>query len=134
MPKLLGNHWMVAKGVLRYLQGNIDFRIEYTDLFDVNLIGFSNSECAQNLDDRRSITGYAFNIGSGVLTCMERRMKVQANKIDVVSCPTTKKVLHSSIISWNDILKCFLTSSRLAAIIKPRRSLLHEFSTFLAIA
>ena len=31
------NHWLAAKGVLRYLQGTSDFGILYSDSFDVSL-------------------------------------------------------------------------------------------------
>eukprot|EP00253_Pinus_taeda_P020331 PITA_20331 len=35
--------------------------------------GFSDSDWAGNLDDRRSITGYTFNIGSGVITWSSKK-------------------------------------------------------------
>ena len=34
----------------------------YTDESDVELVGFSNLDWDGNLDDRRSTSGYAFNI------------------------------------------------------------------------
>lgn len=40
MSKPLESHWVVAKGVLRYLQGTLDFGIVYTDSFDVRLTSF----------------------------------------------------------------------------------------------
>ena len=52
MSKPLENHWVAAKGVLRYLQGTLDFGIKYTDSFDVRLTGFSDSDWVENLDDR----------------------------------------------------------------------------------
>ena len=39
------NHWLAAKGVLRYLQGTTDFGILYFDSFDVSLRGY--------IEDRR---------------------------------------------------------------------------------
>jgi hypothetical protein len=49
-----------------YLKGTVDFGIEYTNDFNVELTGFSDSDWAGNPDDRKSTTGYAFNIGSGI--------------------------------------------------------------------
>ena len=62
------NHWIAAKGVLRYLQGTSDFGILYSDSFDVSLTGYTDSDWAGNLDDRRSIIGYAFSIVFGVIS------------------------------------------------------------------
>lgn len=61
MSKQRESHWIAAKSVLRYLCGTFHFGILYTDVSDVTLAGFPDSDWAGNLDDRRSITGYAFN-------------------------------------------------------------------------
>ena len=63
----LESHWMTTKSVLRYLLGTSDYGILYTNTYDVTLAGFSDFDWAGNLDNRRSITGYAFSIGSGVI-------------------------------------------------------------------
>lgn len=61
------------KGVVRYLQGTSGFGILYYDSFDVSFTGYTNSDWARNLDDRRSITGYAFSIGSGVISWCNKK-------------------------------------------------------------
>ena len=38
------NHWIAAKGVLRYLQGTSNFGILYSNSFDVSLIGYIDSD------------------------------------------------------------------------------------------
>lgn len=73
MSKPLESHWNVAKSVLRYLQGTVDYNIIYTDSSDVRLIGFADSDWAGNLYDCISITGYAFSIGSGVITWCSKK-------------------------------------------------------------
>lgn len=67
------NHWLAAKGVLRYLQGTSDFGIFYSDSFDVSLTGYANYDWLGNLDYRRSIAGYAFRIGSGVISWCSKK-------------------------------------------------------------
>eukprot|EP00253_Pinus_taeda_P011823 PITA_11823 len=52
MSKPLKSHWVTAKSVLRYLSGN--------------------------LDDRRSIIGYAFSIGSGVIAWSSKKKSTVA--------------------------------------------------------
>ena len=73
MAKPHESHWNAAKVVLRYLKGTLDYGIKYTDASDVELTGYSDSDWAGNLDDRRSTTGYAFNIGSGVVSWSSKK-------------------------------------------------------------
>eukprot|EP00253_Pinus_taeda_P006247 PITA_06247 len=68
MAKPHESHWIAAKRVLRYLKGTINFGIEYTNACNVELTGHSNSDWAGNPDDRKSTTGYVFNIGSGAIS------------------------------------------------------------------
>lgn len=73
MSKPLASHWVAAKGVLRYLQGTLDFGIKYIDSFDVRLTCFSDLDWAINQDDRQSITGYAFNNGSRIISWSNKK-------------------------------------------------------------
>jgi hypothetical protein len=66
MVKPLEIHWNAEKVVLRYLKGTLDYGIKYIDASDVELTGYSDSDWAGNLDDRRSTTRYVFGIGSGL--------------------------------------------------------------------
>jgi hypothetical protein len=61
-------HWNVAKEILRYLKGTLDYGIKYIDSSDVELTGYSESDWAGNLDDQISTTGYAFGIESRVIS------------------------------------------------------------------
>lgn len=45
----------------------------YIDESDVELAGFSYSYWARNPDDRRSTSGYEFNIGSGVISWSSKK-------------------------------------------------------------
>ena len=73
MAKPHENHGKATKRVLRYLKGTIDFGIEYTNDFDVELTGFSDSDWAGDLDDKKSTTGYAFSIGSGIVSWSSKK-------------------------------------------------------------
>jgi hypothetical protein len=66
MAKPHDNHWKEAKRVIQYLKGTVDFGIEYTNHLNVELIGYSDSDWTGDPDDRKSTTGYAFSIGSGL--------------------------------------------------------------------
>lgn len=58
---------------MRYLQGTVDYDVIYTDSSDVRLTEFADSDWAGNVDDHRSITGYAFSIGFGVITWSRKK-------------------------------------------------------------
>ena len=67
-----------SKSVLRYLSGTSNYGILYTDTSDVTLAGFSDSDWAGNLDDRRSITSYALSIGFGVIAWSRKKQSTVA--------------------------------------------------------
>jgi hypothetical protein len=73
MEKPHESHWNATKEVLRYLKGTLDYGIKYIDASDVELIGYSDSDWVGNLDDRRSTTGYVFNIGSRVVSWSSKK-------------------------------------------------------------
>ena len=76
MAKPNDNHWKAAKKVLRYLKGTLNFGLLYIDKFDVQLPGFFDSDWIGNLDDRRSTTRYAFNIGSRVISWSSKKQPI----------------------------------------------------------
>lgn len=114
---------MVAKGVLRYLQWTINVEIKYTDSFDVKLTGYLDSDWARDMDDRRSITGYAFNIGSGVISWSSKKQNaISLSSIGAeyqVVCATTceviwlRRILHDAWEEQKDdmVIKCDNQSS-----------------------
>ncbi|CAL2258196.1 unnamed protein product [Prunus armeniaca] len=61
-------HYGTAKRVLRYIQGTIDFGIEYHKGKEAVLIGYCDSDWIGIQDDMRSTSGYAFSFGSGVFS------------------------------------------------------------------
>ncbi|XP_068320837.1 secreted RxLR effector protein 161-like [Pyrus communis] len=61
-------HMGIAKRVLRYIQGTLDFGIEYVKGKSTILIGYYDNDWAGSEDDMRSTLGYAFNLGSGVFS------------------------------------------------------------------
>ncbi|CAL8999891.1 unnamed protein product, partial [Prunus brigantina] len=60
-------HYGAAKRVLRYIQGTIDYGIEYVAGNSALLIGYCDSDWSGSEDDRKSTSGYAFSFGSGTL-------------------------------------------------------------------
>ena len=81
-------HWQAAKHVLRYLRGTTDVGITFSNCEDVGLIGYTDSDYASCRDDRRSITGFCFNVGSGAISWAARRQTC-------VATSTTEAEVHA---------------------------------------
>eukprot|EP00253_Pinus_taeda_P019973 PITA_19973 len=58
-------HWNAAKCILQYMQGTIPFGIHYVVGTALNLLGFTDSDCAGDSIDRKSTSGYSLSVGSG---------------------------------------------------------------------
>ncbi|KAM1198763.1 hypothetical protein FF2_010062 [Malus domestica] len=68
MHKPTKKHYGAAKRVLRYIQGTIDFRIEYLNGKSALLIGYCDSDWSGSEEDMKSTSGYAFSFGSGAFS------------------------------------------------------------------
>lgn len=66
-------YYGAAKRVLRYLKGTSSYHIWYNNVGDFQLRGFSDSDWASSIDDRRSTTGYTFNLGSGAISWCSKK-------------------------------------------------------------
>ena len=66
-------HYGAAKRVLRYVKGTCSYGLLYTNANNLKLCGFSDSDWAGSLDDRRSTTGYVFNLGSGAIAWSSKK-------------------------------------------------------------
>ena len=62
------SHWKAAKIILRYIRGTIQFGIHYSIGGKPLLVGFTDSDWADDPDDRKSIAGYVFSLESGPVT------------------------------------------------------------------
>jgi hypothetical protein len=67
MHTLTSTHWTVAKRVLPYFKGTIDFGLHYTT-GELQLMWFSDSNWARNPDDRRFTTSFGIFLGPNLLS------------------------------------------------------------------
>ena len=68
-------HAVEAKRILRYLQGTKKLDILYKKENDNNLVGFTDSDWAGSLDDKKSTSGYIFCLGSNVIALSSKKQK-----------------------------------------------------------
>ena len=72
------SHFAAAKRILRYLQGTKKIGVKYVKEEQCKLVGFSDSDWASSLDDRKSTSGYVFSLGSNVISWSSRKQKTVA--------------------------------------------------------
>ncbi|XP_049360646.1 secreted RxLR effector protein 161-like [Solanum verrucosum] len=73
MQQPLKVYYGAAKKVLRYIAGTLDFGIWYSKTDNFILCGYTNSDWASSLDDRRSVSANVFTLGSGVVTWSSKK-------------------------------------------------------------
>ena len=61
-------HLEAAKRVLRYFQGTIKLGIKYFKNMKLKLIGHCDTDWSGYVDDMKNTSGYAFFLGSGVIS------------------------------------------------------------------
>lgn len=66
LPKLV--HLVAAKHILRYLRGTIGYGLKYSLNTPILLEGYSDSDWAGSVKDRKSTSGIYFNLGSAVIS------------------------------------------------------------------
>ena len=71
-------HWNAALRVVQYLKGTKDLKLTLGGDRPVGLIGFTDSDWANCLDTRRSIGGYGFTLGSGLISWNAKKQKTVA--------------------------------------------------------
>ncbi len=70
-------HWIAMKRIIRYLKGTQKYGLIYkkSNSMHGNCVGFSDADCGGDLDDRKSTSGYVFQVGG---TAISWRSKKQA--------------------------------------------------------
>jgi len=72
-------HWNAAVRIVRYLKGTRDLKLVLGGTNPISLVGFTDSDWANCLDTRRSVGGYSFTLGSGVVSWTTRKQKTVAS-------------------------------------------------------
>ena len=56
-------HWNAVKWLMRYIRGTTDLVLTFKQGYKFEVKGYCDSDYASDLDRRRSITGYVFQVG-----------------------------------------------------------------------
>ncbi|KAK9669245.1 hypothetical protein RND81_13G119000 [Saponaria officinalis] len=71
-------HFITAKRILRYVKGTKSYGIMYETEEDSNLTGFTDSDWAGSIDDRKSTSGYVFQLGSKAISWSSKKQATVA--------------------------------------------------------
>ena len=72
------HHFGAAKRILRYIAGTLDLGIWYEHGIRYKLIGYTDSDWAGCMKDRKSTSGYVFSIGSGAVSWSSKKQATVA--------------------------------------------------------
>ncbi|XP_038904386.1 secreted RxLR effector protein 161-like [Benincasa hispida] len=61
-------HWQAVKRIFRYLRGTSDVGLVYGTCTECLVTGYSDSGYAEDVDSRRSMTGYVFTLGGFIVS------------------------------------------------------------------
>src|SRR5712671_6170731 len=86
------DHWNAAIRVLRYLKGTRSLGLTLGGNSSLELVGYSDSDYANCLDTSRSVGGYCFHLGSGVISWSSRKQRTVADS----SCYAEYIALHDA--------------------------------------
>jgi hypothetical protein len=74
------SHWAAVKQILRYLSGTVNYGCIYRKLntSETRLTGYSDSDLAGDVDDRKSTSGSMFLLGTSLVTWGSQKQRVVA--------------------------------------------------------
>ena len=71
------DHWKVVKWILRYLRGTSDFALCY-GYANLNCTGYVDSDFTEDLDKKRSTSGYVFSMAGGAISWKSKLQSIVA--------------------------------------------------------
>ena len=74
----------MRKRILRYVNGTKGFGILYIASNDFKLVGYTDSDWARSLDDRKSTSKYMFHMGSGAISWASKKKPIVSQSISEV--------------------------------------------------
>jgi hypothetical protein len=76
------HHWVAVKRILRYLKGTINHALQYTGKLKpnekVNITVYSDSDWAEDKDDRKSISGFVVKLAGGPISWQSKKQPTRA--------------------------------------------------------
>jgi hypothetical protein len=109
MVELRHVHLIAAKHVLRYLKGTIDYGLRYVADCKFGLVGYTDSDWAGSVIDRKSTSRCCFNLGSVVIVWHNRKQTsvalstIEAEYIAACSTSSEAVLLRKMLLGLSDL-------------------------------
>jgi len=71
-------HWMAVKRIFRYLKGTSTVKLEFSRDNNKELSGYCDADWANDLENRRSISGFVFKFGGGAVSWSSKKQSTVA--------------------------------------------------------
>ncbi|CAH9119565.1 unnamed protein product [Cuscuta europaea] len=71
-------HLGAVKRIMKYISGTLEYGIQYTRVKEFNLRGYTDSDWAGCVDDRKSTSGSVFDLGSDAITWSSKKQETVA--------------------------------------------------------
>ena len=101
-------HWTAVKRILRYIAGTKDMCLGYGGTAPLQMVGFSDSDWAGDLADRKSTSAFIFTLAGGAVSWASRKQTIVAAstcEAEYISlCATSKETIWLRRVVY-DILK-----------------------------
>jgi hypothetical protein len=88
-------HWHAVTHVLRYLKGMRNLHLTLGGS-QINLLGFTDSDWANCMDTRRSVSGYALSLGFGVISWNTKKSQPPPVKLNILLASRQQKKVSGS--------------------------------------
>jgi len=88
-PRPATKHLLAAKRVLRYLRQTTTLSLIYHRTQNSGLVGFTDSDFAGDLDDRKSTSGYVFTLAGGPVSWKSKKqslVSLSSTEAEYVGC------------------------------------------------
>jgi len=72
------HHWLAIKRIMRYLKGTIDLKLTFTKDSNLDVIGYSDADWANDPTDRKSITGCIFISSGAAISWFSKKQRTVA--------------------------------------------------------
>lgn len=71
--KPTNHHWTAVKRLMRYLNGTLNLGLQYGCNKEMGLVGYSDADWAGDLNDRKSTSGYIFQISGAAVSWRSKK-------------------------------------------------------------
>ncbi|XP_022870848.1 uncharacterized protein LOC111390093 [Olea europaea var. sylvestris] len=89
-------HMKIAKRIVRYIKGTLDYGLVYSSSNEFKLVGYSDSDWGRDGDDRQNTTGYVFYLGDTTFIWSSKKQSIIAlSTREAEYVATTSSVCHA---------------------------------------